>query len=143
MKDLEYKLTLPSPTVHAEGLRDAYSILLYLLQSNAPKYTPNHKAQRLLPAMEHIAKHYNEHITNDTLASLTGVSTVYFRKLFTATMGMSPIAYVNRLRLEQAKELLRSDYGTLGDIAQSLGYASLYDFSRAFKRYTGIAPSKY
>ena len=41
------------------------------------------------------------------------------------------------------KEILKSDYGTLSDVALSLGYASLYDFSRDFKKHTGIAPSKY
>ena len=58
-------------------------------------------------------------------------------------IGESPIAYVKRLRIEKAKEMLGSDYGTLSDIASILGYASLYDFSRDFKKQTGIPPSKY
>ena len=58
-------------------------------------------------------------------------------------MGTSPIVYTRRLRIEKAKEMLRSDYGTLSDVAQSLGYASLYDFSRDFKKHTGVTPSKY
>jgi len=58
-------------------------------------------------------------------------------------MGVSPITYAKQLRIEKAKEMLKSDYGTLSDIAQSLGYSSLYDFSRDFKKHTGVAPSKY
>ena len=58
-------------------------------------------------------------------------------------MGISPIAYTKQLRIEKAKEMLKSDYGTLFDIALSLGYSSLYDFSRDFKKYAGVAPSKY
>ena len=77
------------------------------------------------------------------LATITGFSTVYFRKLFTSMMGVSPITYVHRFRIEKAKEMLKSDYGTLSDMAQSLGYSSLYDFSRDFKKHTGVAPSKY
>ena len=71
------------------------------------------------------------------------MSTVYFRKTFTEVMGLSPIAYVQRLRMEKAKEMLRSDYGTLTELSLSLGYPSLYDFSRAFKKHVGVAPSKY
>jgi len=39
--------------------------------------------------------------------------------------------------------MLNSDYGSISDIAQSLGYLNIYDFSRAFKKYVGISPSKY
>ena len=77
------------------------------------------------------------------LAEIAGVSTVYFRKLFSSVMGVSPITYHHNLRIEKAKEMLKSDFGTLSDLAQSLGYPSLYDFSRDFKKHTGISPSKY
>ena len=80
---------------------------------------------------------------NDQLAQLAGMSTVYFRKLFTQVMGVSPIVYARQLRIEKAKQMLRSDYGSLSHVALSLGYANLYDFSRDFKKHTGIAPSKY
>jgi len=50
---------------------------------------------------------------------------------------------VHQFRTEKAKEMLGSDYGTLSDIAQSLGYPNLYDFSRDFKKHAGVAPSKY
>ncbi|MBR3941740.1 MAG: helix-turn-helix transcriptional regulator, partial [Clostridia bacterium] len=53
------------------------------------------------------------------------------------------IAYTHNIRIEKAKEMLKSDYGTISDIAQSVGYPSIYDFSRAFKKHTGISPSKY
>ena len=44
---------------------------------------------------------------------------------------------------QQAKEMLRSDYGSLADVAFSLGYSNIYDFSRDFKKHTGVPPSKY
>ena len=58
-------------------------------------------------------------------------------------MGTSPIAYLHELRIKKAKDMLGSDYGTLSDVALSLGYTSLYDFSRDFKKRTGTAPSRY
>lgn len=142
-KELEYKRNLRSPAIELESIRDTYSILLALLQSAAEPYLPTETQERIEPALEYISRNYNTPITNDQLAALTGMSTVYFRKLFSKLIGTSPIAYVHALRIERAKEMLRSDYGTLSDLARSLGYASLYDFSRDFKKHTGVAPSGY
>ncbi len=142
-KDLEYKRNLKKPMVELESIRDTYSILLALTQTVSERYLPTEKQQKIAPAIEYISQHYNENITNDTLAAIAGLSTVYFRKMFTRVMGVSPITYTRNLRIEKAKEMLRSDYGTLSDLAQSLGYPNLYDFSRDFKKHTGVSPSKY
>lgn len=142
-KELEYKWNFKKAMTELEIIRDTYSVIISLLQADREKYMPSDKHQKLLPAIEYISQNYNKNITNDTLASLLGVSTVYFRKLFATAMGVSPIAYAHQLRIKKAKEMLKSDYGTLSDLAQSLGYSSLYDFSRDFKKHTGISPSKY
>ena len=142
-KELEYKRTLGGPMVGAESIRDVYSILLAVTAPSLDKYIPDSKRERLRPAIEYISQHLGTPIRNDELAATIGVSTVYFRKLFTEVMGVSPITYTKQLRIEKAKEMLGSDYGTLTDIALSLGYSGLYDFSRDFKKQVGIAPSRY
>lgn len=142
-QDLEYKRTLKHPLAEMESIHDTYSILLAISHPDPTRYLPTAKQQKIAPAIEYISQHYNEKITNDVLAAVVGMSTVYFRKLFASAMGISPITYANNLRIEKAKEMLKSDYGSLSDIAISLGYPSLYDFSRAFKKHTGISPSKY
>lgn len=142
-KKLEYQRTLKTETVRIESIRDTYSILLAMLQGEGDHYLPADKKQKIDLALEYISQNYTKKITNEELASLTGLSTVYFRKLFTYTVGTSPISYAQNLRIEKAKELLKSDYGSLSDVAMTLGYSSLYDFSRAFKKHTGTSPSKY
>lgn len=142
-KELEYKRTVRKPMHEAESIRDTYSILLMLTQTMSKKYLPTERRSKISPALDYIAKNYNTDIKNDDLAQLTGLSTVYFRKLFTDIVGTSPIAYIHELRTKKAKEMLKSDYGSITDIAQSLGYLNIYDFSRAFKKYVGISPSKY
>lgn len=142
-KELEYKRNLKTGTVHLESIRDVYSILLILLQTETDRYLPTEKKKKIADSIEFISQNFHKKITNDQLARIAGLSTVYFRKLFTCTVGVSPITYVHNLRIEKAKEILKSDYGNLSDIALSLGYSSLYDFSRAFKKHTGISPSKY
>ena len=142
-KELEYKRTLRKSMCEAESIRDTYSILLMLTQTMPEKYLPTEKRNKINPALDYIAKNYNRDIKNDDLARISGVSTVYFRKLFTDIVGTSPINYIHELRIKKAKEMLKSDYGSITDIAQSLGYLNIYDFSRTFKKYVGVSPSKY
>ena len=117
--------------------------LLFSSQSAEKPYLPQKKLQRISPAIDYLHTHYTEAISNDCLAAITGVSTVYFRKLFTAAMGASPIQYLHRVRVEKAKEMLKSDYGTLADVAVSVGYPNVFHFSKMFKSVAGTAPGTY
>lgn len=143
LKELEYKRNTKQPMFEFESIRDVYSILISLAKSESEKYLPSEKYNKIAPAIEYISKNYNKKITNAELAEVTGTSVVYFRKLFSDVMGTSPIAYAQKIRVEMAAEMLKSDFGTISDVSASLGYSSLYDFSRAFKKHVGISPSKY
>jgi len=142
-RKMEYKRTLKDPMYELECIKNTYSIIIKLVKESSRKYTPNSKQQKLVPALDYIAENYTKKIKNEDLAMLTGFSTDYFRKIFSQTYGMSPIEYVHNLRIKKAKELLESDYVSITDIAISLGYDNIYDFSRSFKKATGISPSKY
>jgi iron complex transport system substrate-binding protein len=50
---------------------------------------------------------------------------------------------LQQLKINNAKEMLRSDFGSLTEIAISLGFLDIYDFSRVFKKHVGIPPSEY
>lgn len=143
VKIMEERRGLKLPTEALESIRDTYSVLLMLIKSEVEQYLPNEKRQKLMPAINYISKNYTETIRNDFLAELCGMSGVYFRKLFKSVIGTSPIAYARSLRIQKAKEMLKGDCGSLSDVALTLGYPSLYDFSRDFKKHTGKAPSKY
>lgn len=143
-KSLEHKRGTKKPMTDVENIRDMYSIILALTDAASREaYIPTDKQKKIDLAVEYISRHYNEPLTNDSLAKLVGLSTTYFRRLFSLHMGVPPITYLHRLRIERAKEMLRCDYGTISYIAEALGYASIYDFSRDFKKHTGTSPSKY
>ena len=142
-KEIEYKMLLKQNFCKPECMAAAYTIIAHLEKSLVKKYVPGNKQNKLSAAIEYIVKNYNTKITNDFLASLAGCSTVYFRKLFYEVCGTSPIKYITDLRISKAKEMLSSDYSSIGNIALTLGYSNIYDFSRAFKAYTGVSPTEY
>jgi len=76
----------------------------------------------------HLDYHYPEHITVRNLASMACMSPGYFQRAFRKTVGMSPIAYQQRLRIEAAQTLLR--YGSLRckEIAGRVGYDDRANF---------------
>ena len=114
-----------------------------LLKTEEKKYIPKSAAHKIAPALEYITQNLDKSIQNDTLAAECNISTVYMRKLFTECYGVSPKTYIHALRIKKAKEMLKSDYGNITNIAESLGYANVYDFSRVFKKFTGVPPTKY
>lgn len=121
-----------------------YGVLLLLVQSTQKKYIPKTKREVLEPAISYIAaNYYDPAITNDLLAELCGMSTVYFRKSFQASLGTSPMRYLQTLRMEKAKAMLESDFESITQIAESVGYNSIYHFSKMFKQYFGLSPSEY
>lgn len=143
IKKMEVARTLKNTAYMLDELRDLYSIISSLLKASESTYIQSSKKQKILPAIEYIAKNYNKRIYNDELSSVTGLSTVYFRKLFKDVMGISPISYIQSVKMGKAKKMLNSDYSSITDIAYSLGYNNVYEFSRDFKKYTGISPLKY
>lgn len=143
LKRLERVRMLRAPYWELEVIEGTYHILARLLRAGEKRYVPHDKAQRIQPALEYILQHYDEPITNEQLSEMSGVSTVYFRKLFTDAVGISPIRYIQRIRIRKAKEMLRSDYGSIAEVARSLGFQNIYHFSKAFKAQTGVSPSAY
>ena len=142
-KELEQKRNLKDPMIEFESIRDTYSIILALTQSETEQYLPTEKQQKIAPALEYISQHYNENITNDQLAAIAGMSTVYFRKLFSNVFGQSPMRYLQMLRMEKAKDMLSGDYVPISDVSESVGFKSIYHFSKTFKKTTGYTPTEY
>ncbi len=58
-------------------------------------------------------------------------------------MGISPINYIQQLRIKKAKEMLKSDYSKISLIAETVGYSNIYHFSKTFKQITGYSPTEY
>ncbi|WDY56025.1 helix-turn-helix transcriptional regulator [Pseudomonas sp. PSKL.D1] len=87
--------------------------------------------------------HLCDKITLEALAALCGLERFQFLKLFKRTVGMTPHAWLVRLRLERACVLLSRTRWELTRVAQEVGFYDQSHFNRAFKQAFGVAPSRY
>ena len=142
-KELERKSLSGDPFYGMECIKSVYSMILRLVGAKNQSYQPKSKNEKIKIALDYIAAKYYAEIDNDYLASLCGMSTVYFRKLFTELVGCSPITYIHKIRMEKAKEMLRMEKCKISDVALTVGYSSIYHFSKMFKQYVGISPREF
>jgi AraC-like DNA-binding protein len=94
-------------------------------------------------ALKYINAHYTEEITLDDVAGSVFLSPTYFSKLFSEEMGCRFTAYLNRVRIEKSKLLLKGSDIPLVEIAGLVGYEDQSYFTKVFKRVTGVSPGKY
>lgn len=97
----------------------------------------------LAAVLEHIHLAYADKLTTGQLAKLANLSPNYFITRFKLATGFTPGEYVARVRISQAKKLIRNGLQTLSQIAHEAGFDNLAYFSRVFKKIEGISPSEY
>ncbi|WP_425409862.1 AraC family transcriptional regulator [Hyphococcus sp.] len=78
--------------------------------------------------------------TSTSLAERVGLSRSVFSKKFKLETGVSPGAYIKRLRMQRAANLLEHPHVSIADAAEHAGYASIPSFSQAFKLEFGASP---
>ena len=79
----------------------------------------------------------------ERLACAAGMSPRHFSRRFKEELGVTPAAYVSRVRLEEARRRLESGVHSLKDVARACGFVDEQNLRRAFRKYVGIPPSEY
>jgi len=79
----------------------------------------------------------------ESLSDVAGLSRSIFSERFTALLGVSPARYLLQWRMRLAAAWLRHEHMTVAEVASLLGYESDASFSRAFKRFIGVAPGAF
>nr|WP_239579167.1 AraC family transcriptional regulator [Microlunatus panaciterrae] len=94
-------------------------------------------------AQHHLRQNLAAPVRVPELARLAGLSTSHFSALFRAATGGGVVEYVKSLRMARARELLVTSSRTVGEIAEVVGYADAFYFSRQFRAINGCSPSDY
>ncbi len=105
----------------------------------------NNKSIKLIlrKAVEYLHEHYHEPITLNEVAEHTLVSTYYISRMFKKEMGKNFVDYLNELRIEKAKELLKDVRLKTYEVAEKVGIPDAHYFSRLFKKYVGMTPTEF
>lgn len=92
----------------------------------------------------YLQENYNDpNISLQTLANLLELSPAYLSTIFSQTEGVTLIEYLTNLRLEHAKELLKTTQMKIIDITFEIGYSDPNYFSFTFKKKNGLSPKEY
>lgn len=119
-------------------------ILFEVISENFNHFFDSDTAQISLKAVtDHIEQYYMTKITVEDMAKISGYSASHFARIFTKVYGVSPIRYLNLIRIMHAKNLLRTNQYTTSEIAQKCGFSNVYYFSRCFKQLTGTTPKRW
>ena len=97
----------------------------------------------IIRARQYIIQHQGEDISLEEVACHVGLSPTYLSALFKQEMGTGFIRYLQRIRIERAKTLLRETDRKVRDIAQEVGYRDLKHFNKIFYNETNVTPSEY
>ncbi len=87
-----------------------------------------------------LSENFNEEINFDLLADKAGMSRRTFERHFKNATGDSPRQYLQRIRVENAKQFLENGDKTFDEITYIVGYEDSSTFSRVFKKTTGLPP---
>ncbi len=131
-------------TVLSKGMFSVDETLAHVEAALARRRKLSGEAQRLVRlAMAYLHAHYTEPLSRDALARYVGLSDDYLTYCFRQELGMTPIAYLNRYRIAQAKLLLKETGHTITEIALAVGFSDSGYFSRIFRRETGLSPDAF
>ena len=94
-------------------------------------------------ACAYIARNFGEEISLTSVAHVAGMSANYFSGKFAEATGINFIEYLTRVRIQKARDLLQNPGSRISEIAFAVGFQSLSQFNRAFKRVEGCSPREY
>jgi AraC-like DNA-binding protein len=100
----------------------------------------NDLVDRIIRYME---EHLGDSLSFSEICRFSAQSATNLKTIFKSVTGLGVMEYYRKLKIDQAKILLRESNGNITQIADRLGYTSVQYFSRHFKQATGMTPREY
>jgi transcriptional regulator GlxA family with amidase domain len=103
----------------------------------------DHGDAAILDAQTWLAKHFSDADPVEELVQRSGLAERTFNRRFSNATGLAPLAYVQQLRIADAKRRLERTEEPVEEVAWRVGYQDPAFFRRLFKRLTGVTPGQY
>ncbi len=131
-------------SVLAKGILSADETLNHIEAALSCALKPGSEARRIvLKALAYIHAEYAQPISRETIADHVNVSSRHLNRCFRQELGISPVTYLNRYRIKQAKALLQRGEHTITSIGLEVGFSSSGYFTRIFRQELGLSPRDY
>ena len=111
--------------------------------SNAPAWFRGASDVRLSRALQAMHGETGKSWTVDELAKISNMSRATFARAFQEVLGDTPMRYLTDWRMTVARDLLRTQDITMIEVAERVGYSSIYAFATAFRRHHGLPPGQW
>ncbi|MDQ2792574.1 MAG: AraC family transcriptional regulator [Bacteroidota bacterium] len=123
-------------------------LLVRLMQTQARQlifhdYARHLTTHRFAAVVGYIKDHLAENLSIDKLSALACMSKATFFRVFKREFGITPVEYIIRERLSEAKRLLRHPLASVAEAGLRAGFNNLSYFQSLFKKYEGITPGAY
>src|SRR5690606_891888 len=102
-----------------------------------------HKDAEILKAEQYMLEHLDRNIVIDEVAEFVCISPRHFKRRFKNATGDSPLNYLQKLRIDEAKNQLENTLESINEITRRVGYEDESAFRRLFKRHTSLSPREY
>jgi AraC family transcriptional regulator len=129
--------------LYAETMNLAAAAHLHRVVSGEPQATRAIDDRRLRRALAYIHDNIDHELTLAAMASEAAMSRFHFARSFTRAVGISPLQYAIRHRVELAKVLLRTTDLPVHLVANRVGYDDASRFARHFARHAGMTPQAF
>ncbi|MCG8642574.1 MAG: helix-turn-helix domain-containing protein [Desulfobacterales bacterium] len=103
----------------------------------------SHRDELILKIQNWMSEHHSRHVNYDTLAHHFSISRRSLERRFKKATGLTPLAYLQKLRVEKAKQLLEQGVKPFSEITYAVGYEDIPFFRKVFTRTTGLLPKAY
>lgn len=120
-----------------------YKILAIICRSRQQILMPSENNFSIDRLIIQLNQKYMDKWTISSMADFCKLSEGHFAHMFKSRIGVSPMHFLNELRVEKAKSLIAADTMSISTIASLVGFDDPLYFSRVFKRVTGIAPQNF
>ena len=126
------------------GMCMAYS-LLYRILAQLPVRSESLQPKTVMDqARDYLNAHlFDPEFTVETLCAQVYVSRTYFNRMFRRLHGITPVEYINRQRVEKAKQILKSGNYTNEETASLCGFRDVKYFYAVFRKYTGMTTTQW
>jgi two-component system response regulator YesN len=149
-EELENKFGLPDSLYRCYSIEPLCSYLMEALEGIGSSLSGSASGSLMLPkhpfirkAVQFIKENYSKSISTSDVAEHVRLSRSYLSDLYSREMGESLSESLTRIRMEEAKRLLRSSERKVYEIAEAVGFPDAKSFTKAFKRIVGCAPTEY